>query len=661
MIIATAGHVDHGKTSLVKALTGIDTDTLAEEKARGLTINLGYAYLPTDTGKPIGFIDVPGHHRFINNMIAGASSIDRALLIVAADDGVMPQTREHLDVLMLLGVQQIDIVITKIDRVSESQVASVSSASTSLILDELGTEPRLFHVSNTTGKGIDGLRTHLFDCNSDLEKKKTADDETCGFRLSIDRRFHVKGAGVVVTGTASAGRVSVGDTLSLLPRGVDVRVKEVRANDVQDETASAGQRVALCVSGKVELNDIDRGDLLVDPDFCDMSERIDVSLKLLPRLSRPLKHLTPVKVHIGAKRLSARIALIDKEMSKLAPGESSKAQLILQEALCATNGERFVIRDDSEMETLAGGFVLDPAGPKYGKSKTDRLEWLDALENADIALAANALIQQGHCVDFEQLTTCFNRKDVMPSTLTPEDCVSFQARGKRWITKKSNLAKTRKSLVDAVQISEEDGATPKNAAATHQPAITNEDAGRKQPGIVKDKLLALAGRSTHPALAEATLAILVKQGELANTDGRIRLPTSLDAHNPHDALWQSLEDALQTTGLNVPVISEARSQARLSDVDIKIAIKQGRERGLLHRVNAERFVLTQTLIQFAEAAEKTVETEPLSVVAFKNQLGIGRRLAIEILEYFDGIGFTRRSGDHRTIVNRGVIEKRFVT
>ena len=436
MIIATAGHVDHGKTSLVKALTGIDTDTLAEEKARGLTINLGYAYLPTDTGKPIGFIDVPGHHRFINNMIAGASSIDRALLIVAADDGVMPQTREHLDVLMLLGVQQIDIVITKIDRVSESQVASVSSASTSLILDELGTEPRLFHVSNTTGKGIDGLRTHLFDCNSDLEKKKSADDETCGFRLSIDRRFHVKGAGVVVTGTASAGRVSVGDTLSLLPRGVDVRVKEVRANDVQDETASAGQRVALCVSGKVELNDIDRGDLLVDPDFCDMSERIDVSLKLLPRLSRPLKHLTPVKVHIGAKRLSARIALIDKEMSKLAPGESSKAQLILQEALCATNGERFVIRDDSEMETLAGGFVLDPVGPKYGKSKTDRLEWLDALENADIALAANALIQQGHCVDFEQLTTCFNLKDVMPSTLTPEDCVSFQARGKRWITKK---------------------------------------------------------------------------------------------------------------------------------------------------------------------------------------------------------------------------------
>lgn len=661
MIIATAGHVDHGKTSLVKALTGVDTDTLAEEKARGLTINLGYAYLPTDTGKPIGFIDVPGHHRFINNMIAGASSIDRALLIVAADDGVMPQTREHLDVLMLLGVQQIDIVITKIDRVSESQVASVSSAIESIVRDVNAIDPNVFQVSNTAGTGIDDLRNHLFERDKEVESKKHHKSEAHGFRLSIDRRFHVKGSGVVVTGTASAGKVCVGDTLRLLPRGVDVRIKEVRANDLKDETASAGQRVALCISGKVELNDIARGDLLVDPDFCNMSERIDVSLKLLPGRDRPLKHLTPVKVHIGAKRLAAQLALINIQTSKLNPGESSKAQLILQEALCATHGERFVIRDDSEMETLGGGYVLDPMGPKYGKSKTDRLEWLDALEHADIVSAVNALLQQDHCVDFEQLTTCFNLKGLMPSTLTPEDCISFQAIGKPWITKKSNLAKTRKSLVDAVQRSEQVGRAPTSDATTHQPAITSADTGRKQPGIVKDKLLALAGRSTHPALAEATLAILLKQDELANAEGRIRLPASLDAPNPHDVLWQSLQGSLQAAGLNVPVISEARSQARLNDVDIKIAIKQGRERGLLHRVNAERFVLTQTLIKFAEAAEKTSEIEPLSVVAFKNQLGIGRKLAIEILEYFDGIGFTRRSGDQRTIVNRGVIEKRFVT
>ena len=661
MIIATAGHVDHGKTSLIKALTGVDTDTLAEEKARGLTINLGYAYLPTDTGKPIGFIDVPGHHRFINNMIAGASSIDRALLIVAADDGVMPQTREHLDVLMLLGVQWIDVVVTKIDRVPESQVASVSSAVESIVRDVTGIDPSVFHVSNTTGIGIDGLRNHLFDCNNEMALKKNPDNEAHGFRLSIDRRFHVKGAGVVVTGTASAGKVCVGDTLRLLPRGIDVRIKEVRANDIQDNTAIAGQRVALCLSGKVELADIDRGDLLVDPDLCEMSERIDVSIKLLPTLSRSLKHLTPVKLHIGAKRLAAQAALINTETNKLGPGESGKAQLILQEPLCATHGERLVIRDDSEMETLGGGYILDPIGPKYGKSKAERLQWLDALEHSDIVLAANALIQQDHCLDVEKLTTCFNLKSVMPSTLTPEDCINFQANGKRWITRKSNLAKTRKSLIDTVQRSEDVGSTPTSDAITRQPAMSNADRGRKQPGVIKDKLLALAGRISHPALAEATLAVLLKQGELTNVEGRIRLPTDLTAPNPHDALWKSLEHSLQAAGVTVPVISEARSHARLSDVDMKIAIKQGRERGLLHRVNAERFVLTQTLIQLAEAAEKTAEIEPLSVVAFKNQLGIGRKLAIEVLEYFDGIGFTHRNGDERTIVNKAVIEKRFVT
>ena len=661
MIIATAGHVDHGKTSLIKALTGVDTDTLAEEKARGLTINLGYAYLPTETGKPIGFIDVPGHHRFINNMIAGASSIDRALLIVAADDGVMPQTREHLDVLTLLGVKQIDIVITKIDRVSASHVASASSAIASLVRDANAADPRVFHVSNTAGTGVDDLRTHLFERNSEMERKVNSGHEVHGFRLSIDRRFHIKGSGIVVTGTASAGRVCVNDTLTLLPRGVDVRVKEVRANDVQNDTASAGQRVALCISGKVELNDIDRGDLLVDTDFTEMSERLDVSLKLLPGLSRPLKHLTPVKVHIGAKRLPAQLALIDNNTSKLGPGASSRAQLILQEPVCTTHGERFVIRDDSEMETLGGGFVLDPRGPKYGKSKTDRLQWLDALKHADITRVISTLMEQGHCVDVEKLATCFNLKEVTASSLTPEDCINFQAVGKRWITKKSNLGKTRKVLLEAAQLGVEVGRTPANDATIKPSVGSHSEALRTQPGIVKGQLLALAGRSTHPALAEAMVGILLKQGELESSEGKIRLPIAPDAPDPHGKIWESLQQQLEASGASVPVISEAQSQAGLSKVDIKIAIKRGRELGLLHRLNADRYVLTQTLIAYAEAAEQTDKIEPLSVVAFKNQLGIGRKLAIEILEYFDGIGFTRRNGDQRIIVNKAVIEKRFVT
>ena len=661
MIIATAGHVDHGKTSLVKALTGTDTDTLAEEKARGLTINLGYAYLPTETGKPIGFIDVPGHHRFINNMIAGASGIDRALLIVAADDGAMPQTREHLAVLGLLGVKDIDIVVTKIDRAPEDQIAAVARSVSALVRATTGVDQSVFRVSNMTLSGIDALRGTLLNIARERANEETDQNTKHGFRLSIDRRFHVRGAGIVATGTASAGRVSVGDVLHLLPRGIDVRVKEVRANDVQDETATAGQRVALCISGKVELDDIDRGDLLVDSNFSEISERVDVSLKLLPEPARPLKHLSPVKVHIGAKRVAAQVALIDNQTSKLMPGESSKAQLIFQQPLCTTHGERFVIRDDSETETLGGGLVLDPNGPKYGKSKPHRIQWLEALEQANMASVVTVLIDKGHCIDFSKLATCFNLKDPPPAVFTPAGCINFQTGGRYWITSKSQLAQTRTVLLNTVKNHSVTDMTQGQKVAKAEPAIMKKAVMPATRGIAKDQLLDAAGRATHPALAEATLAILLKKGELQSAEGRIRLPVALDAPNPHDVLWQSLERALQAAGLNVPVISEAKSQAGLGDLDLKLAIKRGREVHALHRLNADRFVLSGTLLTFIKVAEQIAANQSLSVVAYKNELNIGRKLAIEILEYFDSLGFTRRDGDQRVIVNKTAIEKRLVT
>mgnify|MGYP001280802752 FL=1 len=661
MIIATAGHVDHGKTSLVKALTGIDTDTLAEEKARGLTINLGYAYLPTESGKPIGFIDVPGHHRFINNMIAGASGIDRALLVVAADDGAMPQTREHLAVLGLLGVKDVDVVVTKIDRAPEDQIAAVANSVSALVSETTGADPSVFRVSNATLSGIDALRETLFNIARNRADEQTDQSAKHGFRLSIDRRFHVRGAGIVTTGTASAGQVSVGDVLHLLPRGIDVRVKEVRANDVQNETATAGQRVALCISGKVELNDIERGDLLVDSAFSETSERVDVSLKLLPELARPLKHLSPVKVHIGAKRVAAQMALIDNKASKLIPGESSKAQLIFQQPLCTTHGERFVIRDDSETDTLGGGVVLDPKGPKYGKSKPHRIQWLEALEQADMASVVTALIDQGHCIDFSKLTTFFNLRDAPPTDFTPVGCINFQTGGGCWITSKSQLAQTRTALLNAVKSRSVADMSQSQKVAKAEPATIKTEAVLATRGIAKDQLLDAAGRATHPALAEATLTILLKKGELQSAEGRIRLPVALNAPNPHDALWQSLERALQDAGLNVPVISEAKSQAGLGNLDIKLAIKRGRELHALHRLNADRFVLSGTLLTFIKVAEQIAANQSLSVVAYKNELNVGRKLAIEVLEYFDSLGFTRRDGDQRVIVNKTAIEKRLVT
>ena len=308
MIVATAGHVDHGKTSLIKALTGVDTDTLAEEKARGLTINLGYAYLPSSDGRVIGFIDVPGHHRFINTMISGVSGIDRALVIIAADDGPMPQTSEHLNVLNVLGITDIDVVITKIDAVTPERIVEVAQRARELVDTRCESEGKVFQVSSVTGDGIDALKSHL----ESLQPKGRDQALERGFRLSIDRRFHVSGAGLVVTGTASTGTVSVGDHLILQPKGLEVRVRELRANDEMVKSAAAGQRVALCLAGKVELGDIDRGDCLVEPALDQLSQRLDVQLTLLSDAPTTLKHLSPAKLYIGARRVSAKVALIEK-------------------------------------------------------------------------------------------------------------------------------------------------------------------------------------------------------------------------------------------------------------------------------------------------------------------------------------------------------------
>ena len=641
MIIATAGHVDHGKTSLVKALTGVDTDTLAEEKARGLTINLGYAYLPTDAGEPIAFIDVPGHHRFINNMIAGASSIDRALLIVAADDGPMPQTREHLYVLMLLGVKHIDAVITKIDRCSSVQVDAAVKAAKHLIYEVTAVEPQIFGVSSTNGTGIEELRAHLLS----VEQHSGEYAEQQCFRLSIDRRFHIKGAGIVVTGTASAGQVSVGDTLKLLPQDLELRVREVRANDVKGESAHAKQRVALCVSGKITLDDIHRGDTLVDPSAASLSERIDVSVRLLPNVSRPVKHLSPVKLHIGAKRVAAKLALINDSDTRLSAGSETMAQLILDEPLCTARGERFVIRDDSETHTLGGGFVLDPSGPKYGKAKPERLIWLEALRKDTLEVALSSLTEMGQCIDFERLAACFNQKQPLASLVTPDDCLTFQSGGKTWIVRKGKLAETRALLLSTVK---------------KQRSEEQSENGGSARGIVKDKLISLLRSKSHPALTEATLTALIGKGELKSSEGRVQLPTDSSKSTQLDSRWLKLRNALTASGSQIPVLSELQTAAGLSDMELKLAIKAGRESGELHRLNASRFALASTLLTFAEAAEQLADTQSLTVVSFKNELQIGRKLAIEVLEFFDSFRYTRRVGDIREIANKAVLKTRFM-
>ncbi|MGB2198624.1 MAG: selenocysteine-specific translation elongation factor [Luminiphilus sp.] len=637
MIIATAGHVDHGKTSLVKALTGVDTDTLAEEKARGLTINLGYAYLPSTDGGVIGFIDVPGHHRFINTMIAGVSGIDRALVIIAADDGPMPQTREHVNVLHVLGVTDIDIVVTKIDAVTPERVAEVSHKARELVDAHGERAGKVFHVSTVTGDGVAALKSHL----DSLRPESRGQALEQGFRLSIDRRFHVSGAGLVVTGTASTGTVSVGDHLILQPKGQEVRVRELRANDSLTTSASAGQRVALCLAGKVELSDIDRGDCLVDPTLDQLSRRLDAQVTLSSDAPIALKHLLPVKLYIGAQRLSAKVALIESGGSALAPGNTSMAQLILESPISAYSGERFVLRDDSESFHLGGGIVLDPNGPQYGKAKAERLTWLRALATGSSGSALSALLEANMTVNWSDLVGAFHLKQGVTVPALPDTALTFDLNQTTWITTRTAIASAREVLLTGLS-----------------EASMQESDSR---GVPSEKLIKFVAKSAHRALLEATLRTLVKTGALDLTDGRVHHAKKRSENNANKTHWMSLERHLLSAGLQIPVLSELQRDTNLAETPLKLALKQGTGNGRLHRINATRYALTETLLELAKGAEVVAAASAFTVAEFKDHFGIGRKLAIEILEFFDSINFTKRLGNERTIANPKAIRSRLKT
>src|SRR3989454_753632 len=373
MIIGTAGHIDHGKTALIKALTGTDADRLPEEKARGITIDLGYAFYPLPHGGVLGFIDVPGHERFVHNMLAGATSIDFVLLVVAADDGVMPQTREHLEIIDLLGVKGGAVALTKIDRVESARVAAARADIEALLRGTALAGSPVFALSSMTGDGVPALRAHLEAVAASPPPARAADG--C-FRLAVDRCFTLSGSGTVVTGTVFSGSVGVGDHLLVSPSGWEVRVRSIHAQNCAAERGEAGQRCALSLAG-VEKKDIARGDWVLEPAVHAPTARFDASLKVPPSAARAFRHWTPVHVHLGAADEMGHVSLL--QATGIEPGGSGQAQIVLDRPIGALRGDRFILRDQSAQQTLAGGVVLDPFAPARKVRTPTRLAVLAAL------------------------------------------------------------------------------------------------------------------------------------------------------------------------------------------------------------------------------------------------------------------------------------------
>ena len=396
MIIATAGHVDHGKTELVRALTGIDTDRLPEEKARGLSIDLGFAYQQLMEGTTLGFVDVPGHEKFIRNMLAGVHGIDLGLLVVAADDGVMPQTREHFAILQLLGIVDIVVAITKIDRVNDQRQQVVREQVDSLLTDFGYCDVPAFPVCAPQYQGVDRLREALHE-RAHAAPRRALDGQ---FRMAIDRAFTLKGVGLVVTGMVFAGEARVDDKLLLSSKARSLRVRGIRAQDRESDRARTGERCALHIGGRgISEDSVRRGDWLLHPALHAPTQRIDVELEVLVTESRPLKHWTPVHLHLGAEHVSARVAVLTGGV--IGAGERALAQLVIERETFALHGDRFVLRDQSAQRTLAGGRVIDPFAPKRGRARPTRLAMLQAMKLSDpqLALAPTGRIKRSRRAD----------------------------------------------------------------------------------------------------------------------------------------------------------------------------------------------------------------------------------------------------------------------
>ncbi|MFC3571478.1 selenocysteine-specific translation elongation factor, partial [Paracoccus simplex] len=373
MIVGTAGHIDHGKTALVKVLTGTDADRLAEEKARGITIELGFAYADLGGGRVTGFVDVPGHEKFVHTMLAGAGGIDLALLVVAADDGIMPQTREHLAILDLLGITRGLVALTKADLAEPARIVALTAEIAALLAPTGLAGAPVFPVSSLTGAGIAALRAALAEAEAQTATRATG----ARFRMAVDRSFTLAGAGTVVTGTVLSGRVAAGDHVTVSPSGLAARLRGIHAQNRKADAGLAGQRCALNLAGEgVTREAIHRGDVVLDPALHAPTQRIDVNLRVLDSEPKPLATWFPARLHLGAAETGARIVPLE---GPIAPGATGLAQIVLDRPVAAAWGERFILRDTSARRTIGGGSLIDLRPPARRRARPERLALLRAM------------------------------------------------------------------------------------------------------------------------------------------------------------------------------------------------------------------------------------------------------------------------------------------
>jgi selenocysteine-specific elongation factor len=631
MIIGTAGHIDHGKSALVRALTGVETDRLKEEKTRGISIDLGFAYMPTQDGTVLGFVDVPGHERFVRNMLAGATGIDFVLFVVAADDGIMPQTREHLAIVDLLGVTHGAVALTKIDLVSPERREAVMHDIRDVLQPTGLAAAEIVPVSSVTGEGVASVRDKLFAAAHDFKRRSARGR----FRLAVDRCFTIAGAGTIVTGAVLSGTVAVGDSVIVSPAGLRARVRSIHAQNTPARQGSVGDRCALNLVGDgVNRQAIARGDVVLEPGLHAPTDRIDASLRLLPSETKPLAHWTPVHLHHAAAEIPARAALLEE--TPIAPGARGRIQLVLERPIAAAVGDRFILRDTSGSRTIGGGRFIDLRAPHRRRRAPLRLAQLDALAEEDPTPAIAKLLERW---PFFIDISAFARdralsEDQMTAALTDLLHKRISVGGADIIIAAPTWEQLAKSARAALE-------------AHHR-------AHPESPGLASTQLAKTLEPRLPIRLATAFVRALVEAGELAAEGGAIRAQGHRSGLEERDQrLWLRIAPLLSgEERFRPPRVGDIAALLKVPEAHVRRTFKALARRGDVVEVAPDHFFGRETVDEMAAIVVDIARGQKdgqFAAAQLRDRLNNGRKVAIQILEYFDRKGLTARRGDLRRI------------
>lgn len=631
VIIGTAGHIDHGKTTLIKAITGRETDRLKEEKDRGISIELGFTYFDLPSGLRAGIIDVPGHEKFIKNMLAGVVGIDIVLLVVAADEGIMPQTTEHLHILDLLGIKKGIIVVTKKDMADEEWTDMVEEDIMTAVEGTFLENSPMIRVSSHTKEGISDLIALIDKYASELEERNTADMP----RLPVDRVFSISGFGTVVTGTLLSGRYKVGDEIQIYPGGDKARIRTLQVHDQDAEVAYGGQRVAINLSG-VKKDQIPRGSVIAPVNAMKDSMMVDAKVKLLKSMDRNIENRTRLKLYIGSQEILCRIVLLDRE--ELKPGEESYVQLRLEEKIVSKRGDRFILRFYSPMFTIGGGIVLETNPDKKKRFDPKVIEELKIKESGSSEDIIEKMIQKKGS-SFLSVKE-FSRESAMLEENINQDIKSLKESGKillYTVTKDSypihidNFNLIKENVVDLVS-----------------------DYHKKYPlrlGISKEEIRSKILGKAKPKVADMIIQDILDQDVLYQKDDLLGVkgfePSYTDSQK---RIMGLVMDKLKNEEYLPPRKEDVAAELNLDKEEVDEVLNYLYTSGEIVKINEEVFLLTESYDKAIEELKVFLkDSGEIAIGDYRDLLKTNRKVAIGLLEHFDGLKITKRVGEKRSL------------